>query len=322
MKHTKKLLAIILAGLMVFSIFTVSASAKEMTKDEVVDFYHALLEKTAEKHEKVFITEERNYMHYADFSELTYLDRAATEKEYGFSEEVNQGDVSFADYYYGFNSDNHGEDDIQLYDYFEIDYYIENGYGLYDASYTDSKIVIDLLMYDDNDYSNRVITVYLTENKGIRKVVEKAYDEYGYESSLEGKPFAVISECVSEYIFSYNPIIPESITLSETEITLGYKDVAEIECIVNPSNATYKEICATYSYDIVTENEPVNAYEEDGRIIIEGLNEGESTVYVHALLGEVIEEIEVTVEFTFFDRIHKMFDDMIENIRMMFGLEY
>ena len=43
MKKTSKLLSILMAGIMLFSIFTISVSAEEMTASEVVKLYHNIL---------------------------------------------------------------------------------------------------------------------------------------------------------------------------------------------------------------------------------------------------------------------------------------
>ena len=76
----KKLLSVILAVIMVLSIFTISVSAEEMTASEVVKLYHSILKETAEKHRLIQVSEDYEYNFEADLSDLSGLDLKLTEE--------------------------------------------------------------------------------------------------------------------------------------------------------------------------------------------------------------------------------------------------
>ncbi|MBQ7957921.1 MAG: hypothetical protein IJ279_07775 [Clostridia bacterium] len=319
MKHTKKLLAIILAGLMVFSIFTVSASAKEMTKDEVIVFYHTLLKKTAEKHKVVKLEEDYTFSAYADVSELPLSEKLAVLAENGFSDKFEESD-SCTYYIEGMNGYFETPEETDIYSWFETDSYIEYRYKTVSATYEGDKISIRMER-DDGESESMQFEIYLTKNKGIKKIVEEWHCETMNSIDDEGTPFFATLTETKAYTFTYDKTPATSLTVSESSVKLGYKDVVKLDYEIGPDNVTFKEADVNYLNELEEfDSSVIYAYESDGKIVIEANGEGTGFVEVFTHTGDCREMIEVTVEYDFFDRIHIMFDEMIENIKVMFGV--
>ena len=86
-------------------------------------------------------------------------------------------------------------------------------------------------------------------------------------------------------------------------------------------NVSFKEADVNYLNELEEfDSSVIYAYESDGKIVIEANGEGTGFVEVFTHTGDCRELIEVTVEYSVFDRIHIMFDEMIENIKNMLGL--
>ncbi len=316
MKKVNKLLAVLLAGIMLFGMFSVSVSAKEMTKAEVVKFYHALLKKTAENHKVVMAKNDWKTRDTADLSGLSGRDLKKTQKDYeGYDGQWYE--ESSEEYYYGVIGEYEETEDTEFYHEFNISLEIEwGGYTVKTATYKDSKIVIELV--DDESYfSSQKITVSLTKNNGIKSIKKEIYEEWEDYSSLKNIPFAVTYEVVDVYTFVYDNVPAKSLTLSEEYITLGYNETVEITYTVGPENASFKGVYADVGCnDVFT---PVWAYEEDGKIIISALGEGSGIVEVYTYSGDLVATCQVTVEYTVWERIRSIFDMIIF---MLFGIAY
>ncbi len=315
MKKANKLLAVLLAGIMLFGMFSVSVSAKEMTKAEVVKFYHALLKKTAENHKVVMAKNDWKTRDTADLSGLSGRDLKKTQKDYeGYDgqwyEESSEG------YYYGITSEYEETEDTEIYSMFNIANEIEWGYTVKTATYKDSKIVIELVE-DEPYYDYQKITINLTKNNGIKSIKKESYEEWEDYSSLKNIPFTVTYEVVDVYTFVYDNVPAKSLTLSEEYITLGYNETVEITYTVGPENASFKGVYADVGCnDVFT---PIWAYEEDGKIIISALGEGSGIVEVYTYSGDLVATCQVTVEYTIWERIRSIFDMIIF---MLFGIAY
>ena len=317
MKKINKVLAILLAGIMLFGMFSVSASAKEMTKAEVVKLYHTLLKKTAENHKVVMAKCDWKTRYTSDLSGLSGLDLKRTQKDFADNDGQWFGDT-YENYYYGVIGEYEEAEDTGIYSAFNISSEIEwGGYEVKTATYKDSQIIIEL-EYDDYYYSYEKITVNLTKNNGIRSIKEEIYEEWENYSSIRFIPFKTTYESIDTYTFVYETVPAKSLTLSETSITLGYKETAEITYTVGPENASFKGVEV---YDVYDENDNSVAlvYEEDGKIIIEATDEGTGIVEVYTYSGDLVATCQVTVEYTVWERIRSIFDMIIF---LLFGIEY
>ncbi len=317
MKKASKLVSVILAGIMLFSIFTISASAEEMTASEVVKLYHNILKETAEKNKMIQVKEECDGKFTPDLSELSGLDLKLTKELFVALEELD----IFGDgesYYYGVCGEYEEPTDTEIYERFNLSWELEWGYEIKNAVYADNKIVIEL--EDDQDYYDiKKITIELTDENVIKKITEEVYEEIEDESLIKKVPFTITNEETNIYTFVYEEVPATSLTLSETNITLGYEDVAEITYTVGPEDATFKGV---YVYDAYNEDYETiaYAYEENGKIIIEAWGEGTGTIEIYTYSGDVLATCEVTVEYTIWDRIRSIFDDMFFWIGLIFGI--
>ena len=317
MKKVKRLLAFLLAGIMIFSMFSVSASAKEMTKAEVVKFYHTLLKKTAENHKIVMTKCDCKTRYTSDFSGLSGRDLKRTQKDFADNNGQWLTDT-YENYYYGVIGEYEEAEDTSLYSAFNILLEIEwEGYEVKTATYKDNQIVIEL-EEDSSYYCYKKITVNLTKNKGIRSIKEETYEEWEDYSSIRSIPFKTTYENIDTYTFVYETVPAKSLTLSETDITLGYKETAEISYTVGPENASFKGVEVYDAYD-ENDNSVALVYEEDGKIIIEAIDEGTGIVEVYTYSGDLVATCQVTVEYTVWERIRSIFDMII---LLLFGIEY
>lgn len=307
MKKASKLLSIILAGIMMFSIFTVSASAEEMTKEDVVKFYHSILKETAKNNKVVLVNNEYDSECTPDFSELSGIDLKLTEKLFATFDELGIFEGGEF-YYYGVNDEYQEPSDTEIYEEFSLAWEIsELDYAIKDAVYDGNKIIIELEC-DSEYFESQKITIELAEGNVIKKITKEISEEIEVVSLIKNIPFMVAYESVDTYTFKYEEVPATSLTLSETSVTLGYGDTAEIAYTVGPENASFKGV---YVYDAENEDGIIaSAYEEDGKIIIEEWGEGTGTVEVYTVSGDILATCEVTVEYSMWDRIRMIFDEI------------
>lgn len=321
MKKVSKLLSVILAGIMLLSVFTVSASAKEMSKTEVVDFYHSILKKTAENNSVIFVKNDWEEKDSADFSALSGLDLLITKNTFSYCDDLWHAD-NLDSFYSGMDEYCDSAEDSEFYTSFSIDYDLEYGYEVKKATYNDGKIVIEL----EGDYvgvflsgtGKEKITATLGKGNVIEKLTVETYDVYDQTSSIKDVPFTTTYELIDNYTFTYEKVPAKSLTLSETSLTMGYMDVAEIEYTVGPQNATFKNVEV---YDAWSEDGEViaTAYEKDGKIEIVALAEGTGIVEVYTVSGDILATCEVTVELNFFEKILAKFQYFFVWFLMFFG---
>lgn len=312
----KKLLSVLLAGVMLFSIFTISASAEEMTASEVVKLYHSILKETAEKHKLIQASEDYEYKFTADLSELSGLDLKLTEELFAAVDGMDVLDDGVY-YYNGVCSEYEDPAESEFYETYNIADYLEWGYEVKNASYVDNTIVI-VIESAEEYYESETITVELADGNIIKKITEETYAEIPAESLVKKIPFTVVFETKNAYTLTYEEVPATSLTLSEASVTLGYEDIAEITYAVGPDDASFKDV---YVSDVYNEDYEAIAwaYEEDGKIIIEAVDEGTGILEVYTVSGDILATCEVTVEYTFWDRIRSIFDDMFAWLGFFFG---
>lgn len=316
MKKTSKLLSILMAGVMLFSIFTISVSAEEMTASEVVKLYHNILKETAEKHRLIQVSEDYEYNFEADLSDLSGLDLKLTEELFTAVDDMDILDDGVY-YYDGVCGEYEDPAESEFYETYNVADYIDWGYEVKTASYSNNTIVI-VIESTEEYYESETITVELAEGNVIKKITEETYSEIPAESLIKKIPFVVTFETKNVCTIAYEEVPATSLTLSETNVTLGYGDVSEITYTVGPEDASFKDV---YVYDAYNEEfEAIAwAYEEDGKIIIEAVSEGTGIVEVQTVSGEVVATCEVTVEYTFWDRIRSIFDNIFSWFNLFFS---
>ncbi len=308
MKKLKKSMAILLAGIMLFSIFSVSVSAEEMTVSDIVKAYHSLLKETAEKHKLIQVKEDYEYEFAADLSGLSGLDLKLTEELFTAVDNLEVLDDGVY-YYNGVSGEYEDPAESEFYETFNVADYLEWGYEVESAVYSNNTIVIEIVGADEY-YESMTITVELADGNVIKKITEETYSEMPAESLIKKIPFTVVFETKNAYTLTYEEVPATSLTLSETSFTLGYEGVAEITYTVGPDDASFKDV---YVSDVYNENYEIVAwaYEENGKIIIEAVNEGTGIMEVYTVSGDILATCEITVEYTFWDRIRSIFDSIL-----------
>ncbi len=306
-----------MAGIMLFSIFSISASAEEMTASEVVKLYHSILKETAEKHELIQVSEDYEYNFEADLSDLSGLDLKLTEKLFANIEAMDIFDDGVY-YYDGVCGEYEDPAESEFYETYNVADYLEWGYEVKTASYSNNTIVI-VIESTEEYYESETITVEIAEGNVIKKITEETYSEIPAESLIKKIPFTVVFETKNAYTLNYEEVPATSLTLSETSVTLGYEDTAEITYTVGPEDVSFKGV---YVYDAYNEDYETIAYtyEEDGKIIIEACGEGTGTIEVYTYSGDILATCEVTVEYTIWDRIRSIFEDMFFWLGFIFGI--
>ncbi len=304
-----------MAGIMLFSIFSISASAEEMTASEVVRLYHNILKETAEKHRLIQVGEDYEYNFETDLSGLSGLDLKLTEALFTAVDNMDISDDGVY-YYDGVCGEYEDPAESEFYETYNVADYLEWGYEVKTASYSNNTIVI-VIESTEEYYESETITVEIAEGNVIKKITEETYSEIPAESLIKKIPFTVVFETKNTYTLNYEEVPATSLTLSETSVTLGYEDTAEITYTVGPEDASFKDV---YVYDAYNEDYETIAwtYEEDGKIIIEAVSEGAGIVEVQTVSGEVVATCEVTVEYTFWDRIRSIFDNMFSWFNLFF----
>ena len=219
-------------------------------------------------------------------------------------------------YYDGVCGEYEDPAESEFYETYNVADYLEWGYEVKTASYSNNTIVI-VIESTEEYYESETITVEIAEGNVIKKITEETYSEIPAESLIKKIPFTVVFETKNTYTLNYEEVPATSLTLSETSVTLGYEDTAEITYTVGPEDASFKDV---YVYDAYNEDYETIAwtYEEDGKIIIEAVSEGAGIVEVQTVSGEVVATCEVTVEYTFWDRIRSIFDNMFSWFNLFF----
>ncbi len=319
----KKIFALLMAVVMLFCMFSVTAGAAKMTKEEVVEFYHSVLEKTAKKYKVLYVKDVWKTRDTADFSPLSGKDLEKTMEEYSFCD--GQWTVSEDDVYLsGVRKKSEKVKETELYYWFEINDSIDYYYTLKSAKYENNKITINLSADDSAAKGTKKVVAELTSKNELKKITTTTKDSWGEYSVREEVPFRITSEYVETYTFVYDKIPAKSLELSAYEVNLGYRDIEEITYTVGPENATYKGVYVeTLMYDDFAEEwvdsfGVAYAWEEDGTIYIEGIEEGRVKVNVRTYSGDILKSCEVTVRFGFFDRISYFFYEMLAYFEYIF----
>lgn len=322
MKKTKKLLAVLLAGIMLFAMFSVSASAKAMSKSEVVKFYHSILEKTAENNKVILVKNTWKSRDIADFSGLSGRDLKKTMEEYSYCDgEWYEEKVD--SYLYGVTNEYEDADETEIYYWFDIKSKMEYGYTVKSAKYADNKIVILLEYkdeYDETCVETSKITAELGSSNVLKKITITDHSEWQENSVKKDIPFMVEFDMVDTYTFVYDKVPAKTLKLSEKELTLGYKGRVELTYTIGPENASYKGVYVEVGdNDVFT---PIWAYEENGKIVVEAMSEGSGIVEVYTYSGDLVATCDVTVEYTFMEKIRSIFDNFFILLASMFGFYY
>ena len=316
MKKITKILSVILIFITLISSLGIVSSAvsSKSSAKELLDYYENCIITTSAKEDAVKVNGSYKKRSTADYSVLKGEDLKETKRLDNVNGYGNGkwNEEKWSGYYYG--------------DAFE-EYYWEGRSDFVDTFSIKRDIRRSNLKFKNAKYSkaeNGDITltfVYLSEfNECVStwtytiKINKNNYvksysinkSEIYVDYSVEGNPYSVDHETRDDYSFTYSKVDAKKIELSEKKVVLGKGDEYIITAVVKPDNATFKDVYISeenLDYDVA------NAYlGENGEIEVKAYGPGKTSFDVCSYTGEVVETVEVVVEYSFIDTIREFFE--------------
>ncbi len=332
MKNIKKLLSLFLAVVTVFGAFGISASAisSSSSAKEMLSYYESCVKTTSAKG-TIKVSNNWKYKLSADYSGLSDKDRKETEEYDYYVFDNTWHEENYEMYCLG---DSDPEDgvvagvDTDTISTFSVkqrmaDYELKlKSAKLTTASNGDNTIAFTLTQTSDDGSSVKSTITTVTSKKGLVKSLTAKTETKFYNTSAQGNDYLVTESTVDVFKVTYKKVAVKSIALSDTEITLGYKDSYDITVTVNPDDATFKDVyCVIDGYDIDNFEEIPAYYDvnDDGTITITAEKPGTTTLKVYSYDGNKLAKCEITVEFNFFERILYFFETLFGNLFGIFG---
>ncbi len=326
MKKICKLLSALLVVLMMFSVFSMMAGAigTSSTKEEMLNYYENCLTTTAKKG-LIKVDNTWKVKVTADYSGLSASDAKETKE---FNEELFGTDWQVEEttsYYYGTSDKSKyvdGQPDTVW--MFSIKRRIkEFGFKFKSASLKkadNGDITITFKLSEKWEDGTNDITITTKTSKGglLKSFVMKQESKFK-DTSFAGVKYPMTESTSDTYKVTYKKVAVESISLSETAVTLGYGETCDISVVVKPSEATYKDFyCIVPGEDT---GDMVVGYDinDDGTITLTGLKGGTTTLEVYTFDGEKVAECEVTVNVSFFQSIINFFRSIIDFFANLFS---
>lgn len=331
MKNIKKLLALFLVVVTVFAVFGVSASAvsSSSTAKEMLNYYESCLKTTSAKG-TIKVNNTWKYKLSADYSSLSESDRKETEKVDAGIFDDTWYEENFSFYYLGdSDSESVAGVDTDTISAFSIKNYMSNfdamklkSAKLTTAENGDNTIVFNLAENAADGSSVKMTITTVTSKKGLLKSYTAKGVTKFYNTSEQNEDYLITESTVDTFKITYKKVAVKSISLSDTEVTLGYNDSYNITVTVNPDNATFKDVyCVIDGYDIDNFEEMPVYYDvnEDGTITLTAANEGTCVLEVYSYDGDKLATCDVTVKYNFIQRILAAF---INFFNMIFGFVF
>lgn len=332
MKNIKKLLALFLAVVTIFTVFGISASAvsSSSTAKEMLNYYENCLKTTSAKG-TIKVNNNWKYKLSADYSTLSEKDRTETEKIDAGIFDDTWYEENFSFYYLGdSDSESVAGVDTDTITVFSIKNYMSNfdamklkSAKLTTASNGDNTIVFNLTENSADGSSVKMTITTVTSKKGLLKSYTAKGETKFYNTSAQGKNYLVTESTVDVFKITYKKVSVKSISLSDTEVTLGFNESYDITVTVTPENATFKDVyCVIEGYDIDNFEDDVPVYyavNDDGTITLTAANHGTCVLEVYSYDGDKLATCDVTVKYNFFQRILAAF---IEFFGMVFGVAF
>lgn len=317
MKKTTKILAVLMAVITLFSMFGIVSSAisASSTAKQKLDYYEDSVMKTSAKEDVLKANNVFKYKLTADYSSLSGSDLKETmEWDDGiYDGEWHEEEMSM--YFYGDSyKEYYVEGKSELVDYFSIKRDIRR----FDLEYKSSKlttasngdITLTFVYLENFDGGQNTMTYTAKINKNGYIKSYSLKQVMKYEAlSVNDNTYFVTEEMVDTYTFVYKKTAVKSISLSETEVTLGYDDMYDIAVTVNPDNATYKDFYCYSDYEVAD-----YIINEDGTITVYAVGPGTTTLEVYSYDGDKLATCDITVKFNFFQMIIEFFRNLFESI--------
>ncbi len=325
MKKVSKFMSVFLVVVMMFSVFSMVAGAvsASSTKEEMLSYYENCLVTTAKKG-LIQVDNTWKYKITADYSGLSASDAKETRE---LNEELFGTDWNVEEttsYFYGTSDKDayvDGKPDSQW--MFSIKRRInEFGFKFKSASLKkadNGDITITFKLTDTWTGGKNDITITTKTSKGglLKSFTMKQESDFK-DTSLAGVKYPVHESTSDAYKVTYKKVAVESVSLSETAVTLGYGESCDISVTVKPDNATYNGV---YCYLPGEETEDAIAsyvINDDGTITLTGLKGGTTTLEVYTFDGDKVAECEVTVKVSFWQMILSFFGSIIDFFANLF----
>ena len=327
MKKTTKFLAVVLAMITMLSSFSIMSSAisSKSTAKELLDYYEDCIIKISAKEDIIKAESTYKTKEIADYSTLKGEDLEATKaenEEWGFYTGEWDSYKSSVYYYCDAFEEYYWEGRSEFIDYFSIKrnirrFELKFKSAKYSKADNGDVTLTFVYIYDSGDGNTETITYTSVINKkGTPKsFTRKAVGTYDSES-IDCNAYKITYEAVDTYKYVYNKVDAESIEVSAKNIVLGRGDECKFTVKVNPDNATFK--------DVYIDNESLDwavadwYSDDEGVFYVYAVGPGKTSFDVCTYSGDIVETIEVTVEFSLVDRIAYFFENLSNEITWFF----
>ncbi len=319
----KKVLSVILACTLAFSVFCMSSSAAdsatEEVKEELLSQYELCVDATA----KIGLVKTKvisDSYKKADYSTLSDADKTLTELRDADTYTSFGEKKEYIEY---FDSSNKTEFKDISYE-FSAKSYIKSFFLDVDDAAMSSDGCLDLYVFDCSDSYNNELWEFNAYTNALTHVLDSFTLKKTLktsEKSALGKTYTVTEYSEITYAFEYQLVSPESLELSMDDIVLTYKDTTEIQVKISPDNATFKDFYYVVAYADGDLSSDMIVYETgssgEGTIKITAVGKGVTELRVYTVDGKFCDTCKITVEFDFFDYFRFFFDKMVENMKRL-----
>ena len=328
MRKTTKLLAIILALITLVSSFSIASGAisSKSSAKELLNYYEDCIIKTSAKEDVIKAEVTYKSKDVADYSYLEGEDLEATKAQDAEWELfTGKWDESKDNYYYFCDKyeDYYYDGRSEYVDYFSIKRDIRR-YELQFKSAKYSKadngdITLNFVYLSESEWTDEKETYKYTvviNSKGYLKSY-KIERQFFYETeSVESNPYIVKCTMVETYKFVYNKVDAVSMEIPEKTIVLGKDEEYILDVTIKPDNATFKD----YYIDAVNMDWDIADYyfNDNDECVIFAAGPGTTTFDIYTYSGDIVETVEVVVEYTFFERIVYFFENLSNEITWFF----
>lgn len=327
MRKTTKLLAVILALITLMSSFSIISGAisSKSSAKELLNYYEDCIIRISAKEDIIKAENTYKSKEVADYSTLKGEDLEATKAENEEWEVYTGKWNSYTDaayYHCDAFEDWYWEGRSEFIDYFSIKRDIRR----YELKFKSAKYAkadngdvtltfVYVCDFDDGNTETITYKAVINKNGTPKSYTRKAVGAYEMES-VDCNAYKVNYEAVDTYKYVYNKVDAESIDVSSKNIVLGKEEEYILAVKVNPKNATYKDF---YIDDVNLDWDIADWYEdENGNVHVYAVGPGTTTFNICTYSGDVVETVEVTVEFTFFERIIYFFENIGNGITEFF----
>ncbi|MBE6783173.1 MAG: hypothetical protein E7536_04105 [Ruminococcaceae bacterium] len=319
MRKISKVLAILLCVVVFTSVFTIASSAISSSSSarDILRYYEQCNIDTSAKEDVIKVRAQGTESITGDFSGLTSADRQFTMDMLEWEDSYDEWDEDH--FVYGDAYPEHYVNGRSMFvDVFSVNRDIKrDGLTYKGAKYSVDKNGNEVMTFDavlpfeSGNMIYLTYTVTLDANGYIQTYKLRQYSDLRYESFLNNDTFTVTKIIDETFTFEYKEIDVESVRLSRSKVTVGVGKESSVRPVITPNNATFKDV-----YAISDDRDIATCYVDNGKIYIEGIREGSTTIEVYTYDGDLLAECEVVVGRTFMDSFGEFFISLFD---LLFG---